>query len=227
VPQADPFWQVVYLGGVIPLGEHGPRVAVLYSIVPWIGVMALGYGFGAIVVREPAERRALLFRIGFAATAVFLVIGGILVATTTPPARAPRMPALFRLLNQQKYPASQLFLLMTLGPTIAVLPMLERTRSAVAHVLTVFGRVPFFYYLLHIPLIHAAALVVSLIREGRVNPWLFANHPMMPGPVPPHYAWSLPLLYLVFAIVIAILYVPCAWFAKIKAGHAGGLVRYL
>ena len=69
------------------------------------------------------------------------------------------------MLNQQKYPASQLFLLMTLGPTIALLPLAERARG-VGDMLATFGRVPLFYYLLHIPLIHAAALVVSLLREG-------------------------------------------------------------
>ena len=141
------------------------------------------------------------------------------------------MPMLFRLLNQQKYPASQLFLLMTLGPTIALLPAAERAARSTIHgavgMLAVFGRVPLFYYLLHIPTIHAAAVVVSLIREGRVNPWLFGNHPMMPPPVPAGYAWSLPLLYLVFAVVVASLSIPCAWFARIKAGHRGGLVRYL
>jgi len=75
--------------------------------------------------------------------------------------------------------------------------------------------VPLVYYLLHIPVIHAAALVVSLGREGRVNPWLFANHPMMNPPPPPGYMWSLPLLYLVFAIVIALLYLPCRWFGAL------------
>ena len=90
-----------------------------------------------------------------------------------------------------------------------------------------FGRVPLFYYLLHIPVIHAAALVVSLMREGRVNPWLFANHPMMPPPVPDGYRWSLPLLYLVFVIVVAILYLPCRWFARVKAQRSDGWLRYL
>jgi len=83
---------------------------------------------------------------------------------------------------------------MTLGPMIALLPFAERARGPVGRVLAVFGRVPLFYYLLHIPAIHAAALVVSWAREGRVNPWLFANHPMLPPPVPPGYMWSLPLL---------------------------------
>jgi uncharacterized membrane protein len=219
------FWQFVYFGGVFRIGENGPAVAVLYSLVPWIGVMAAGYTFGAIVTREPAERRRLCLWIGVPATAVFLLVGGLIVFMRPAPAGAP--PALLRLLNQQKYPASQLFLLMTLGPTIALLPLAERARRAIGDALAVFGRVPLFYYLLHIPLIHAAAVVVSLVREGHVNPWLFGNHPMMPPPVPDGYRWSLSLLYLVFAIVIAILYVPCRWFADVKAQRRDGWVRYL
>jgi len=171
------------------------------------------------MIREPEERDRLCLRIGLGATALFLIVGGIGVMVQPAGPGAP--PALFRLLNQQKYPASQLFLLMTLGPTIALLPRAERARGGVGDMLAVFGRVPLFYYLLHIPLIHAAALVVSLAREGRVNPWLFGNHPMMPPPVPNGYRWSLPLLYLVFAAVVAILYVACRWFAQWKARRQG------
>jgi hypothetical protein len=177
------------------------------------------------MTRDSAERRRLCLRIGLSATAVFLVGAGLAVALT--PAREGAPPALFRLLNQQKYPASQLFLLMTLGPVIALLPLAEQARGWIGHALATFGRAPFFYYLLHIPLIHAAAVVVSLIREGRVNPWLFGNHPMMPPMVPAGYTWSLPLLYLVFAIVIATLYVPCRWFADVKVRYRGGWPRYL
>jgi uncharacterized membrane protein len=218
-------WQLLYFGGVFRLGSSGPAIAVLYSIVPWIGVMAVGYGFGTIVVREPAERRRLCLLIGVTATAAFTIVAGLMVVINPAPATAP--PALLRLLNQRKYPASQLFLLMTLGPTIALLPLAERARGVVARVLAVFGRVPLFYYLLHIPTIHAAAVIVSLIREGRVNPWLFGNHPMMPPPVPDGYTWSLALLYLVFAVVVAALYGPCAWFAGVKARHPQSVLRYL
>jgi uncharacterized membrane protein len=114
-----------------------------------------------------------------------VIVAGVLIATNPAPANAP--PLLVRLLNQRKYPASQLFLLMTLGPTIALLPLAERARDPTGRGLAVFGRVPLFDYLLHIPAIHVAALVVSVAREGRVNPWLFANHPMLPPPAPPGY----------------------------------------
>jgi len=139
------------------------------------------------------------------------------------PANAP--PALFRLLNQQKYPASQLFLLMTLGPTIALLPLAERARGWVAGVLTTFGRVPLFYYLLHIPVIHLTALVAWYLREGSVHAEYFKTAPY--AQVPPEHRWGLALLYLVFVIVIVLLYFPCRWFAEVKARHPKGWLSYL
>jgi uncharacterized membrane protein len=227
--QASRILQFLYFGGVFRIGAHGPFVAVLYSIVPWIGVMAAGYAFGAIMLRSVDERRRLCLAIGLAAIALFVVLRGLDVYGDPRHWRAgpAAVPALFRFVNTTKYPASLLFLLMTLGPAIALLPLAERARGAAGRVLGVFGRVPLFYYLLHIPVIHAAAVVISLAREGRVNPWLFGNHPMMPPPVPDGYTWPLPLLYLVFAAVIAILYMPCRWFAGVKAERRSGLVRYL
>jgi hypothetical protein len=137
------------------------------------------------------------------------------------------MPAAFAFLNTTKYPASLSFLLMTLGPVVALIPWLERVRGPVARWVTVFGRVPFFFYMLHIPLIHALALVVSLIRSGSVSPWLFANHPMGNPPPPEGYAWSLPLLYGVWLVAITILYPLCRWFAGLKARRQESWLSYL
>src|SRR5262249_41727638 len=130
-------------------------------------------------------------------------------------------------LAPNKYPASLLFLLMTLGPTIALVPALERARGRWADVLAVFGRVPLFYYLLHIPLIHAPALLVARVRTPEALSWLFGNHPMNPPEVPPGYRWSLPLLYLVFAVAVGLLYFPCKWYAGLKARRNDPWLSYL
>ena len=201
------------MGADVQLGQHGPSIAVLYTIVPWIGVMAAGYAFGAIMTRDPADRRRLCLWIGLSATALFVAVAGLGVLLTSAPADAP--PALFRFLNQRKYPASPLFLLMTLGPTIAVLPLAERARGWVADVLGTFGRVPLFYYLLHIPVIHAVALLVWLARDGSFGAARFATAPFVS--MDDGQRWGLPLLYVVFAIVIAVLYFPCRWWAAVKA----------
>ena len=136
------------------------------------------------------------------------------------------MPALLAFLNTTKYPASLSFLLMTLGPIIALIPPLEGLSGAVARGITVFGRVPFFYYMLHIPLIHALALVVSKVRLGFVSPWLFANHPMGNPEPPEGYVWSLPLLYLIWGITIVLLYPACRWFAALKARRSDWWLQY-
>jgi hypothetical protein len=140
---------------------------------------------------------------------------------------AAQAPALFRFINTTKYPASLDFLLMTLGPTILLLPLLQRARAGIGEFFATFGRVPMFYYLIHIPTIHFAAVLVSLAREGRVDPWLFANHPMMPPPPPEGYAWRLSLLYGVFIVVIAVLYFPSRWYGNKKATNPAPWMRYI
>ncbi|MGH7466619.1 MAG: DUF1624 domain-containing protein [Longimicrobiales bacterium] len=237
--------QLLYYGGPIQLGQNGPQLAVLYTVVPWIGVMAAGLGLGALLQRPARERRTLCLRLGAVLFASFLLLRAFDAygeprkwrpapptaqvnagAPNAPPAgapapaaRRPSMPRPLAFLNTSKYPASLQFLLMTLGPMVLALGLLEgRVTSAgsSASVLAVFGRVPLFYYLLHIPAIHGAALVVSLVRSGRLEPWLFDNHPMMVPPAPDGYTWSLPLLYLVTVMVVALLYFPCRWFASLK-----------
>jgi uncharacterized membrane protein len=229
-------WKVLYLGffaGPIQFGPGGPNLIVLYSIVPWIGVMMVGYAFGHVLTLEPAGRNRLCLQIGLGATALFLVLRGFnLYGDPRPWAVTPPMPWLLAFLNTAKYPASLSFLLMTLGPTIALIPLLERlsfqgARGWLADAVAVFGRVPFFYYMLHIPLIHLLALLVSQIRLGAVSPWLFTNHPMGNPPPPDGYMWSLGLLYVVFLVAIGLLYVPCRWFASFKARRSEWWLRYL
>lgn len=215
IPERDagPLAQIVYFGGPIGDWERGPILFVLYSLIPWVGVMAAGYAFGAIL-----HRRRLVLAIGLGATLLFILLRALNLYGDPRAWEGGLLP----FLNTTKYPASLQFLLMTLGPTLAVLPFLKRPKW-----LEVFGRVPLFFYLLHIPLIHLAALVVSLIREGRVNPWLFLNFPAMVPPAPDGYRWSLGLLYLVWAIVVVLLYFPCRWFAEVKGRRAHKWLSYL
>jgi len=220
-------WKTLYIG-FFQGPVAGTPLIVLYSIIPWIGVMAVGYWFGTVLTTEPARRNRICLRLGLGATALFLVLRGFnIYGDPQPWSASGRMPALLSFLNTTKYPASLLFLLMTLGPTIAVIPLLDPARGRIAQWLTVFGRVPFFYYVLHIPLIHALALVVSKIRTGSVDPWLFTNHPMANPPAPEGYTWSLGLLYLVWAVAIVILYFACRWYADRKARRSDWWLKYL
>ena len=212
-------WQTLYFGGPVKFGD-GHTLAVLYSIVPWVGVMAAGYAFGQVMQWPAERRRTFCLRLGGAAIALFLVMRAIDGYGDPYHWRGDGWPGApshaLRFLGTNKYPASLLFLLMTLGPMFLAIPLLEHAHGAAARVLATFGRVPLFFYLLHIPLIHLLAVCVSLIRTGSVDPWLTLNHPMMVPPAPPGYTWSLWLVYLVTAIACAILYWPCRWFARLK-----------
>ena len=224
---------VLYEGGEFRLGGSGPRFVVLYSLIPWIGVIALGYVFGSVLSMPAPQRDRWCRRVGFAAIAAFLVLRELnLYGDPRPWTPAPRGAAsswapVFSFLATAKYPASLLFLLMTLGPSLAVLPVLDRWRGRLADAFETFGRVPLFYYVLHIPLIHVVAIAVCLVRTGSVSPWLFANHPLEPGPAPPEVIWGLPLLYTVTAAVVALLYVPCRRYAGYKAGARSAWLAWL
>ena len=114
-----PFWEFVY-----PSGFDGVAgIAILYVIVPWVGVMAAGYGFGVILLLDEAKRRRLCYWIGWSAIALFIIVGSVLIFTQAASADGPGF--IFQLLNQKKYPASQLYLLMTLGPLIALTPFAD------------------------------------------------------------------------------------------------------
>jgi hypothetical protein len=137
-----------------------------------------------------------------------------------------KQPFLFRLLGQQKYPPSQLFLLMTLGPLIALVPFAERARGWLADVFTVFGRVPLFYYILHILLIHSTALLVNWVRVGDSLQGHYWTAPYCG--LPEELRWRLPLLYAVFFGVEVVLYLACRWYGRYKARHPEKtLLKYL
>ncbi len=212
------FWEFIYTTGADPLGG----ISVLYVIVPWIGVMAAGYGFGLLLERPREERDRILARLGLAMTAFFLIVGSVIAARAT---GENRPPFFVRLLNQQKYPASQLFLCMTLGPAIALMPLAERARGALARAAVTIGRVPLFYYLMHIPLIHLSALAVNAIVNGGAHQEWYVSAPF--AQVPPASRWSLGLLYLTFAIDVGILYAACRWYARRKAERPAAWMRYI
>lgn len=118
-----------------------------------------------------------------------------------------------------------MFLLMTLGPAIALLPMAERATGRAAGIFTLFGRVPMFFYLMHIPLIHVLALGVNYLRSGAVHQEWYETAPY--ANVPPEEQWSLGLLYVIFVVATALLYPLCRWFRDYKASHSAGWLRFI
>ncbi len=218
----EPLWRVLHVQGPVPLAT-GRTLFVMYPLVPWVGVMAAGYAFGALYARPPEERRRALLAIGAAATAAFVVLRALNLYGDPGP-WAPQRDALFTalsFLNCQKYPPSLLFLLMTLGPAILLLAALERGVAAAAGPLAVVGRVPLFFYLVHLFLIDLLTVVLAVARYGSRVGERFAQGP------PPDYGYGLPLVYGVWVAVVVALYPVCRGYAGIKARGRSRWLTYL
>ena len=131
-------------------------------------------------------------------------------------------------LNTTKYPPSLLFLLMTLGPAMLGLWLFDGRTPQLLRPVLIIGKVPMFYYVLHIPLIHLIALILCFARYGHVY-WVFQSPTLADYPfaAPPGWGLSLPGIYLVWAMVVVLLYPLCRWFAGVKQRHTAAWLSYL
>jgi uncharacterized membrane protein len=212
---AAPLWKVLHEGGFLSQNLAG-GIMVVYPILPWIGVMALGFGIAPWLVGEHRNERQIVL-----AGLMMILLFGLLRLSNlygnpvdwAPDARGALWSALAAL-NVQKYPPSLLFLLMTLGPALLALVAFEHTRGAWLKPIAVFGRVPLFYYLIHLPLISGSALAWAYLSYGQaVN--FFAG----PSGIPAGYGPSLARTYLVWALLLLALYPVCAWYDRYKRAH--------
>ncbi len=228
VQSSNPLWTVLHSPGFI-LNSAGRIIFVTYALIPWIGVTAAGYGLGQIY-RWPSERRrAFLLPLGIGMTAGFLVLRGINVYGDPLPWSTQRSSAFTALsfLNTTKYPPSLLYLLMTLGPALLFLWAVDAGTPRWLRPALIIGKVPMFYYLLHIPLIHLLAIAVCYARYGQVH-WMFESSNLSQFPItkPPGWGYSLPIIYFVWAVVVITLYPLCRWFAELKRRRSDAWLSY-
>ena len=218
-------WQIIHSGGVIFFPPNYVYVA-LYPLIPWIGVMAAGYGFGALFLKDERTRRRMLLMLGFGMILAFIVIRGVNIYGDPHPWLPQKnfLFTVFSFIKCEKYPPSLLYLLMTLGPAIAILPALEKMKGWAANFFIIFGRVPMFYYILHIYIIHALAIVTAFFTVHDVG-FLFLNEP--PGSWSVPYGFGLGVVYLVWFIVVMSLYPACLWFAGVKQRRKDVWLSYL
>jgi uncharacterized membrane protein len=213
--------------GLLPL-PGGVNVLVGYPLLPWLGVVAAGYGFGEVIRLDPARRRRIMWVSGVAMTVAFVILRAWGVSVDPRPWTTQVTPLMTGLsfINCTKQPPSLLFVLMTLGPAIAALAVIDRVgiRGPLGRAVVTVGRVPLFYYLLQWYVIHGLAVLAGLSR-GLPVAWMFSAAAL--GPAPEGWALGLPGIYAAWAVVLAVLYLPCRWFAGVKARHPGGWLSYL
>ena len=213
-----PVWSVLHVQGPIPYGF------VVYPLVPWIGVMAAGYALGTVYDLPDARRRRILSWLGLATIAGFLALRALNVYGDPQPwsAQSSALFSVLSFMNLAKYPPSLLFLLATLGPALLALAWFEHARGAAARFFVTIGRVPLFFYVIHIALAHLLAGLAALILG--YGPEVLTNRPWV---LSPGWGFGLPVVYVMWAIVVLALYPACRWFAAIKQRRRDWWLSYL
>jgi uncharacterized membrane protein len=221
-------WAILHSGDSLEL-LPGVAFRPVYPLLPWVGVIALGYVCGPWMSPSYPRRGRLFLGVGVALTLAFVALRALNVYGDPAPWSVQRnlLFTVFDFIACEKYPPSLLYLLMTLGPTFLVLACFERW--AAPQLLVTLGRVPLFFYLLHLPLIHGLAVLLSFLRHGEAN-GLFAEPPWSPACAdiyPQGYGYSLPEVYALCTLVLLILWPACVWYAQLKRRHRAWWLSYL
>jgi uncharacterized membrane protein len=203
-----PFWSLLHEPGALPFGLPG-RMG--YPILPWIGVVALGFGLGPLFLEDVKRRAGLFLRVGFVMLCLFLALRAGNFYGDPRPWSVQATPVLTALsfIDVSKYPPSLLYALVTIGPALMLTPLLERMIGVAGGVLADFGRTPLFFYVLHLYVLGAVALALGQAiapENGRTD---------------------LLGVYLAWIALVAALYPLCRWFARLKRRRDDWWLSYL
>jgi uncharacterized membrane protein len=202
----------------------GLTLVVIYPLLPWLGVMALGYGFGPVLELQRTDRRGIALRRGLLLLMLFVALRAFLPYGDPQPyvEQETRALSLMAFLNCTKYPPSLQYALMTLGPVLIGLALFDRPPGWIGRRLATFGRVPLFFYVLHVLLLAVASLVFHQATLGVP----FRAMRDLPA-FPPGYGNGLGTVYLAWVAVVVALYPLCAWYAGVKRRSRSPLLTYL
>lgn len=218
----SPLWKMLHVDSEFQLGSF--TVYAKYPMIPWIGVMALGYVFADLYRQQAKIRQKKLLILGLGIIALFLVVRGINIYGDPHPweAQSTFGMTVVSFLNVNKYPPSLSYLLMTLGPSIVLLAVFERIKGWLVDFLVVFGRVPMFFYVVHIYVIHLIAVFLGLYQgytwKDMANDF-FA--------LPQDYGFGLEVTYFLWIILIIGLYYVCESYMKFKKGKTHPFFSYI
>lgn len=217
-----PLWSLVHGPGFLIPG----KLLVVYPPVPWGAVMALGYVMARLYQETADRRRMILVMSGVGAIVLFMLLRSINGYGNPFPWSEQRTPALTvaSFLNVTKQPPSLQFLLMTLGPIALMLAFTENARGRFGEFLATYGRVPLFYYVLHIFVAHLVALPLAYVQGGE---WLRLRVLTDIGDFPEWFGVGLPGVYAFWILVVLLLYYPCRWWGRLKATRDEWWLRYL
>lgn len=195
------------------------KIFVRYPVLPWIGIMALGYYFGSYFDAgyNPAKRKRILLFAGVGAIAFFIILRSFNFYGDAVHWSAQKNPvfSLLSFLNVGKYPPSFLYILVTLGPAMVFLSLAEKPLNAISKKVAVFGRAPFFYYVAHLYLIHFFAMNAAIIAGYSWSDLVLSDRVNRVAELK-GYGFNLLTVYLVWIAVVVLLYPCCKWFDRYK-----------
>lgn len=202
---------------------HGKNILVGYPVLPWIGVMALGYCLGSLYSfgYSIEKRKKTLLSIGIGAILLFIVVRFINIYGDPSP-WSQQQSGWFTVLSfikVTKYPPSLLYILMTLGPALLFLSLTENVSNKVSGIISIYGRVPMFYYILHIFFVHLFTLLAAAwFTNFSWKLWIL-RQPLWFTTTLKGYGFSLGITYLVWIGIVVGLYPLCKWYDKYKTTH--------
>ena len=215
-------WKMLHVDTTFQLGSF--TVYTVYSMIPWFAVMALGYVFADLYRIEPVRRQQRMIWIGAGLTLLFFIVRGINGYGDNHPweVQSTTGMTIVSFFNTNKYPPSLSYLLMTLGPSIIVLAFFERIKGALANFLVVFGRVPMFFYIIHLYMIHLICIGLGLYQGFSFRQMAndFLN-------LPQEYGYGLGVTYFWWIVLIAVSYYLCKKYILFKRGKKHPFYSYI
>ena len=220
------WWGFLHQQSFFPYGKNR-MFAILYPLVPWPGVMMLGYAAGSLYKKEydAKKRQRLLITSGIIVTIFFIALRFTNIYGDPSEWQSQRnwIYTILSFLNLTKYPPSLLFLAMTIGPALIFLSLFEKVKGKWVNIVTVYGRVPFFYFLFHFFVIHFICMVIFFINGHSLSE---ANTGLLHFR-PPDFGYSLGIVYLIWIAIVVIIYPVCKKYDRLKSSHKYWWLSYL
>ncbi len=220
-------WTILHEGGWVALNAKGNwGMYIAYPLIPWIGVMGAGYVFGNIMLQTAEKRTTWLYRLGLTALILFVLLrfSNLYGDATDWETQKNTLYTFMSFINTEKYPPSLLFLLMTLGPAFLLLILFEKKTWGWLGFLKVFGRVPFFFYVLHFIVIHLSSMLYFKLVYGQ---WFDLANNQSAKNWPDFYQPSILRLYLAWAGTVVVFYFLCRWYDRYKSTHKQWWLKFL
>jgi uncharacterized membrane protein len=229
--QQLPFiWDLAHRLSFHPIGG-GRTLGILYPFLPWTGVMLLGYSCGKFFRKEvdPLHRRRTLTMLGFGVILFFIALRASNAYGDSFPWAVQKnfLYSILSFVNTAKYPPSLLFICMTIGPALLFLAWMEPVHNWFTKVFTLYGRVPFFYYLIHFPLIHGISTLLFFSRGHTLQEGLNTAKGFPVNFIIPGDGYSLTTVYLIWLAIVISLYPLCKWYGKYKQTHRSWWLSYI